>query len=61
MSFERQLKEEISRRQKCAARIEIENCTDMESLRLFALLLFDQNEAHKDLALTAMKTNLTGE
>lgn len=58
MDFEKQWKTEIEKRK---ARFELETCTNIESLREFALALFDQNEAYKQLALTVMKNNLIGE
>lgn len=58
MDFEKQWKNEIEKRQ---ARNELENCTNIELLREMALLLFDQNEAYKQLALTVMRNNLVGE
>ncbi len=60
MDFEKQWKTEIEKRQ---ARSELENAEPkhFEVLKKFALMLFDQNEAHKKLLLITMELNLTGD
>ena len=59
MNIEKQLLDELNKRK---ARVELESLTpkDFDLLMELALMLFDQNEAHKKLLLMTMELNLTG-
>lgn len=60
MSIEKQLLDELNKRQ---SRAELESLTpkDFDLLMKFALMLFDQNEAHKKLLMMTMELNLIGD